>query len=55
MTKIRFTFQGYPGFIELHPGFGGGSFVQVGGMGVHYIALRGDLKQAVDAAIAAAA
>jgi len=53
MTKVRFTFQGKTGLIELHTAFAGGAFIHFGGNGFHYIALRGDMKKAVDAAIAA--
>ena len=51
MTKVRFTFQGETGLIEL---YNGGAFIHFGGMGFHYVALLpGDLKKAVDAALAA--
>ena len=53
MTKIRFTFEGKAGLIERHAAYAGGAFIHFGGCGFHYVALRGDLKQAVDAALAA--
>jgi len=54
MTKIRFTFQGETGVITLQTPFNGDAFIRFGSMGFQYIALRdGDLKKAVDAALAA--